>query len=369
MPAERLRSFEAVEALATPGTHALVLASGSLASAYLVRRMAARFPGAVTVLHVGLGVDAGAPEPLPALCQALSVELQSLDASADFAERFVVPAIRAQARFQGTSPLSHSLWQALVAEKAAGIARERHLRLVVHAAAAGRHSLDRLNTALVELGFTGAYGSPFEAKPVPPEEKLRALQELGIGPSPSWQPRVRENLWSRTLEAGEPGASGGQGWKDGAFTWTKATREQPMRVLIGFERGTPKLLDGCPLGLKELLSTLNREVGAYGLGRFLHLDTSEEVRVDQVHEAPGAALLLDAYKRLETECLPAELLREKQRLEQLWTREAVAGRWFGLPRRAAESFVATLAESVTGEVEYELSRGGPRPLRIQPKKQ
>jgi len=367
MAAERIRTFEALDGLAKVDARALVLASGSLSSVYLLRWMAQRFR-TVTALHVRLDPEAAIPEPLPTLCQALSVELHSVDATVDFSERYIIPAIRAQARFRDSAPLSHSLWQALVAEQAATLARKQGFRVLVHAALPGRYSLERINTSLAALGFVGAYGSPFDETVISHEMKQGTLQEMGLLSRSPTGPRVRENPWSRTLEAGELGDDASPGWKDGAFAWTRATREQPMRIRIGFERGAPRLLEGRLLNLKAVLSTLNRQVGAYGLGRFLHLDTSEDVRVDQVHEAPGATLLLDAYKRLEAQCLSAEFLRTKQPLEELWAREAMVGRWFALPRRSAEAFISTLAEAVVGEVEYELSRAGFRPVRIQPKK-
>jgi argininosuccinate synthase len=65
-------------------------------------------------------------------------------------------------------------------------------------------------------------------------------------------------------------------------------------------------------------------------------------------------LLFDAYRRLESACLPAEWIREKLHVEQIWVREAVEGRWFGSLRSAAQAFIAVLADAVTGSISYRI---------------
>ncbi len=44
-------------------------------------------------------------------------------------------------------------------------------------------------------------------------------------------------------------------------------RAEPTEVVIGFEGGLPVSLDGEALGLVELIGRLNRQAGAYGIGR------------------------------------------------------------------------------------------------------
>jgi argininosuccinate synthase len=51
-------------------------------------------------------------------------------------------------------------------------------------------------------------------------------------------------------------------------------------------------------------------------------------------------------------------MREKLHIEQIWVREAVEGRWFGALRTAADAFIASVSQSVTGTIRMHLSPGG-----------
>ena len=73
---------------------------------------------------------------------------------------------------------------------------------------------------------------------------------------------------------------------------------------------------------------------------------------------PAATLLYDAYRRLESASVRSECVREKLCLEQLWVREAIEGRWFGLLRESAQEFINHVAARVNGTIEYELDSQG-----------
>jgi argininosuccinate synthase len=80
---------------------------------------------------------------------------------------------------------------------------------------------------------------------------------------------------------------------------------------------------------------------------------------------PAACLLLHAYRQMESATVPAETMRQKLSLEQTWTREALEGRWFGSLRTAAQAFITSVAEVVTGRIVYRLDRTGMNVLSIQ----
>src|SRR4051812_9249256 len=75
-------------------------------------------------------------------------------------------------------------------------------------------------------------------------------------------------------------------------------------------------------------------------------------KVRELREVPAAQILFDAYWWIVSSSVFAEPLREKLHSEQLWVREAVEGRWFGVAREAAQAFIMTVASRVSGNVEY-----------------
>ena len=86
-----------------------------------------------------------------------------------------------------------------------------------------------------------------------------------------------------------------------------------------------------------------------------HLEGGDKVL--EVREAPAAAVLMLAYRTLETAVLDAELIREKIALEQLWVREAIEGRWFSPLKTSIEAFISQTAKAINGKVALKLSPG------------
>lgn len=358
----RIRSFTDLEALLGPGRSVLALASGGSDSAYLLWRLVSSFRGRVTALHV----DLGASESLGMLrkvCDRLGCQLLVVDATAEFAHGYLAPAIRAQARYLGTYPISASLSRPLMAKVAVEAASELGADILVHAATPSQNSLRRFNGALEGLGFTRPHGSPFERTFVDRDEKAKALAAAGF---PEYRQRahsVDQNVWCRSIESGDLDDPETDVARDELFLWTQATRTDTEHVSIGFERGHPDSLNGVKQGVLSIVRVLNRTVGAFGLGRYTGLEeTGSGRKVQELREAPAAMLLLEAYRALEAACVPAEAIREKQHQEQLWVREAAEGRWFGVVWQAAEAFISTVARRVSGVAHYEVS---PRGLRLQ----
>jgi argininosuccinate synthase len=365
MQTRHIRSFTDLEALASAGGSVLALASGGADSAYLLRRLTALFGERVTALHV----DLGASESLGLLrnvCERLGCRLRVVDATAEFSEGYVAPAVRAQARYLGMYPISASLSRPLMAKVAVEVAAELQANILVHAATPSQNSLRRFNGALTDLGFPGAFGSPFEQTSVERGEKAVALAAAGF---PEYQQRVHsvdQNLWCRSIEAGELDDPETDVAREELFRWTRRTRTDAEQLSIGFDRGRPDSVNGVKQELVPLLRGLNRLVGAFGLGRYVGLEeTASGHKVQELREAPAAWILLEAYRCLETACVPAEAIREKQHQEQLWVREASEGRWFGVLRQAAESFIATVADRVSGVAHFELGLQGLRLVRLQ----
>jgi argininosuccinate synthase len=169
------------------------------------------------------------------------------------------------------------------------------------------------------------------------------------------------NLWCREFESGILDDPELHEVPEEMYTWSRpiALPGDSDTLTVTFEHGLPVALDGEPLPLTGLIDRLNRWVGAYGLGRYSgleHLDRGEKVL--EIREMPAAWLLLSSYRHIESACLDAELIREKRHLEQVWTREALEGRWFGELRLATQVFIDACAARTTGSVTWRLRTGG-----------
>nr|WP_026414524.1 argininosuccinate synthase-related protein [Actinomadura oligospora] len=361
-----VREFDHIEEAARNGGRVVTLFSGGLDSFYLLWRLS-RYPDLeVYALSVALGGDAEYDDSTGGVAR-LGARHVLADRATVFADEFVAPAIAAQAVYLGMHPVSSSLSRPLLARAAVELAEDVGAQLVLHTANRSQNSLRRLNTSIAALGFDGHFGSPYELDAISRDDKQNALKKAGFPDFVNRSHSGDSNLWCREFESGLLDDPEWFPVPEDLYSWTAAVPpERPDKVVIDFEGGRPVALDGEPAPLREVIVALNVRAGRYGLGRYSgleHIDSGEKVL--EVREMPAACLLLHAYRHLESATVPAETIREKLPLEQAWTREALEGRWFGSLRTAAQAFVTSVAERVTGRITYRLDRTGMTVLSVE----
>lgn len=357
MSSKRIRSFADLDVIARHAQHVLTLFSGGLDSTYVLKELAARHCR-VTALVVDVGDEINRPD-LHAIAQKFGASLEIVDAQEEFVSSAVLPAIRAQAKYLGIYPISSSLSRPLLALTAVRVARRLGCDALIHTANQSQNSLRRLNGAIGQLGYAGWYGTPYEFSAMSRDEKIESLKMIGLQRFQARGISGDANLWVREFESGSLDNPEAFWVPDSLFEWT-APSDVPVSddVAITFEAGTPMALNGERMIALELIATLNRQAGSFGIGRYCgleHLDQGEKVL--EVREAPAATLLMDAYRHLETATIDYETLREKSHQEQLWVREAIEGRWFGRMRESADQFIGATARHVSGTVRYKLRQG------------
>lgn len=351
-----IHDLETLETIISPQSRPLCLYSGGLDGTYLLYRLSKLSCSHVIALTVDLGGDLQR-KAIQQLVHSLGAQHIIEDHRSRFAQDFVLPALAAQASYLGGHPICASLSRPLMAHVACEVAQANNCDMIIHTSNRSQNSLRRFNGALGSLGFRGHFGSPFELSLIPREIKGKELSAAGIHVSLDNVHSIDTNLWGREFEYGAIDDPEQVNVPEHLYKWTTCSDSiKPTDLSISFIRGIPVALND-KMDAIALIQELNGTVGAYGLGRYIGLEEIEGgVKVQEVREMPAAYLLLDAYRRLETACLPAECIREKMTMEQLWVREAIEGRWYGSLRLAAQSFIQTLAQEVTGSVSYQLDR-------------
>ncbi|ONH34706.1 MULTISPECIES: argininosuccinate synthase domain-containing protein [Protofrankia] len=351
-----IKEIEEVDEAFLAANRLVVLYSGGLDGTYLLYHIHRVRPSAEVVVlscDLGGGVDTNRARMI---CANLPFEHIVLDRTAAFVRDYAFPSISAQACYGGTHPISASLSRPLLARTAFDEATRRDCSVILHTADATQNSLRRFNQTLADLGFRGHYGSPFSARPPHRREKRWTLAEAGIIDDGASIFSTDVNIWCREFEAAGLDDPEKIEIPESLFHWTRYRGTDPVEVEVSFEAGTPVALDGVETDGVSLLSRLNDVVGQFGLGRFIGLEEiANGQKVQEVREMPAAMLLMDAYRRLEQATHPASCIREKMHIEQLWVQEAVEGRWLSPLREASQSFISTIAASVSGSVRYLLS--------------
>jgi argininosuccinate synthase len=139
--------------------------------------------------------------------------------------------------------------------------------------------------------------------------------------------------------------------------------EKPADVTIGFEKGRPVSVNGKTGTGVQLLEALNKIGGKHGIGR---IDLVENRFVGMksrgCYETPGGALIMYAYRELESLTLDRNTLHYKQKLSLDYAEMVYNGLWFTPLREALDKFFEATGQTTTGEVTLRLYKGNIEPV-------
>lgn len=309
-------------------------------------------------------VDLGQPHDpgeVRARAAAAEADLRVVDAREAFAEEFCLPALHANALYEGKYPLVSSLARPLIAAEVVRVARETGAGLVAHGCTGKGNDQVRFETSFAALAPDLGVLAPIREESRSREESLALAERWGIPQSREAKTySVDENLWGRTVEAGPLEDPWAEPPPD-AFALTAdplLAPDEPAEVAVAFEAGRPVAVDGEPIGLVELIGRLNALGGAHGFGR---VDMIENrlvgIKSRELYEVPGALALILAHRELEDLTLERDLAHEKAGLERRWAELCYYGQWYGPLHAGLRELMAGTQADVTGEVRLRFYKG------------
>ncbi|ODA78229.1 hypothetical protein RJ55_05610 [Drechmeria coniospora] len=361
-----IESFEQLSSFANRQVPVVTMFSGGLDSTYLLLRLQEL---GFTDIHA-VAVDVGSPVDEDGLAKHaghFGAKFALLDGREAFVNEGVMPAIRAHATYMGMFPISSSLTRPVIARLVTDYAESVKAGLLLHTANLSQNSLPRLNNCIRRLGFGGRFGSPYPQSVVSRERKAEELSAAGLSVMSERKLSGDENLWCREFEDGPLGDPEGFRIPEEAYQWTRRRGDEASQKLtLGFEDGNLVSVDGKTGPLMEAIEVLNREVGKFGLGRFVGLEPlSTDDKALEIREAPAAAIIMDALRHLEMATLETKTLELKQQLEQQWVREAIAGHWGGKCHSMCEAAIVASLRGVGGRVTYDIDHTRFLPCSIE----
>jgi argininosuccinate synthase len=349
-------------------TKRVVLAySGGLDTSVAVRWLGEELGLEVIALSVDVGQGGDSELLRRRALQAGAVESEVVDARAEMSESFVLPAIRANALYEGKYPLVSALSRPVIVKHLVAAARRYGAHAVAHGCTGKGNDQVRFEVGTRSLAPDLEIFAPARVWGMSREECVSYADRFGI-PVEATKKKIYsidENLWGRAIECGEmedPWAAP----PDDAYVLTRPVATEAREIVIGFEQGVPTSLDGKSLSLDALIDEVGTVVGSYGWGR---LDMVENRRVGiksrETYECPAALALLLAHRDLEDLTLERDLAHEKLRLEPRWAELVYDGLWFSPLKEAFDSFFLSSQAHVTGEVRLALSPGATTASRTQ----
>jgi argininosuccinate synthase len=338
--------------------------SGGLDTSVAVKWIQEEWGAEVIALAVDVGQQADDPWDVITnrALAAGAVEARVVDARAEFADDFLVPAIHANALYEGKYPLVSALSRPVISRHLVLAAREFGADAVAHGCTGKGNDQVRFEVSVRALAPDLDVLAPVRVWGFTREDSMDYAEKHGIPVSVTKKSpySIDENLWGRAIECGmieDP-------WVSPPLDAYKLTRDvadaprEPREIVVRFERGVPIALDGVVKPLHELIIELGRVVGAYGFGR---LDMVENRRVGiksrETYECPGSLAVLLAHADLESIALERDLMREKARLEPRYAELVYDGLWYSPLKEALDAFMGHAQHFVTGEVRLRLEPG------------
>jgi len=315
---------------------------------------------------VALTVDVGQPAAFDAIRQrALDSGARRayvVDAKREFAEEFLVRALKANAMYEGQYPLSTALARPLIGRYLVDIARKEGASSVAHGCTGKGNDQVRFDLCTTALAPELQVIAPARVWNMTRDQEMEYARERGI-PVPTTKASpysTDENLWGRSVECGvlenpaiEP--------PEEAFAWTRSPLDaptEPAYVNVRFDAGVPVGLNGRPADLLAIISKLNAVAGDHGVGRIDHVESRVVgIKSREVYECPAAVVLIRAHQALEAMVLPRDVLDFKRTVEARYAQLIYDGLWFTPLREAFDAFVEETQARVTGEVSVKLYKG------------
>jgi argininosuccinate synthase len=294
-----------------------------------------------------------------------AVEVEVIDARAQFASETLAPALQANAMYEGKYPLVSALSRPVIVEHLVQSARRHGADAVGHGCTGKGNDQVRFEVSSRILAPDLDVLAPVRVWGLTRADciDLAAKWEIPIEATKEKLYSIDENMWGRAIECGvleNPWSAA----PEEPYTLTRSPADapaEPREIVIRFERGVPVALDDAATDLVTLIDELGVVVGSYGWGR---VDMVENRRVGiksrEVYECPASLALVLAHQDLEGITLERDVAREKQRVEIRVAELIYDGLWHSPLMRALQAFVTDTQRDVTGEVRLRLEAGSCR---------
>jgi len=285
-----------------------------------------------------------------------------IDAKKEFADDYVLPALKANSLYEGNYPLGTAIARPLMVAKLVEMARRLGADTIAHGCTGKGNDQVRFEVSIMGLAPEMKILAPTRDWKMSREEEIDYAKQNNI-PIPVTLDApysIDESVWSRAIECGiledpwiEPPESI-FGWTDGI----EKTPDQPAYIEIGFIEGKPVTMNGTQMELLDMIVALNELAGNHGIGRIDHIENRlVGIKSREVYEAPAATVLIKAHQDLESLVMTKDLHHYKKVVEQHYSDLVYNGLWFSPLKESLDAFIEKTQCNVTGTVRIKLFKG------------
>ncbi len=285
------------------------------------------------------------------------------DITEEFARDFIVPAVQANAVYEGSYLMGTSLARPLIGRRLAEVAQEEGADAVVHGATGKGNDQIRFELASYSvnphirviapwrywefkgrsdlIAYSRSRGIPIIStadKPYSIDRNLMHVSfEGGVLEDPWAEPPPETHLLTRPLAE---------------------TPDEAEEITISFDKGIPVAVNGEGGSAAELVRKLNKVGGRHGVGR---VDLVENryvgIKSRGVYETPGVTLLHAAHRAIESLTMDREVMLMRDSMMPRYATAMYRGYWYSPECELMRKIVRETQEPVSGTARLRLFKG------------
>jgi argininosuccinate synthase len=292
----------------------------------------------------------------------------TFDAKQEFAVEYVWPAIKANALYMDTYPISSSLSRPLIAKKMVEVAEMEDAYAVAHGCTGKGNDQVRFDVTVRALSPKLKIIAPVREWKFDRHGEIIWAKEHDI-PVPVTVDSpysIDQNLWGRSMEGGVLEEPNKEVPKE-VWGWTTPVElapNEPDYLTIGFKKGVPVSLDAVEMDPVSILEKVHKAGCKHGIGRIEHMeDRTVGLKSRETYEIPAAEIILNAHKDLEKMVLTIHQMLMKREIDHKWATLVYQGLWVDPLKKDLDAFIDSTQEHVTGWVTMKLFKGAAKPVK------
>ena len=305
-------------------------------------------------------------EPARAKAEKYGVkEIYIEDLQEEFVRDFVFPMFRANTIYEGEYLLGTSIARPLISKRLIEIARETGADAISHGATGKGNDQVRFELGAYALNPDIRIIAPWREWNLSSRESLMAYaEEAGIAIEQKQGDKSPYSMDANLLHISYEGGKLEDPWTeadDDMWRWSvspESAPDKPTYLELGYEQGDIVSVNGERMTPAQVLTRLNKEAGANGIGR---LDIVENRYVGMksrgCYETPGGTVMMKAHRAIESITLDREVAHLKDELMPRYATMIYNGYWWSPERRMMQQMIDASQVTVNGEVRVKLYKG------------
>ena len=286
------------------------------------------------------------------------------DLKEELVNDFIVPTIKAGAKYQNEYLLGTPFSRPLIGKKLVEIALKEGADAICHGCTGKGNDQVRFELAIKNFAPDMPVIVPWrtwELKSREDEIEYAEKHNIPLKIKRETNYSKDKNLWHLSHEGLDLECIKNEPKYDSILEMGVSPQNAPdkeEKVSIEFVEGVPVKLNGKEMSVLEIIESLNEIGGKNGIGIIdLVEDRLVGMKSRGVYETPGGTIIYKAHEWLESACLDKDMLEFKHSVANEFGKLLYNAKWYTPLRQSLSAFVDESQKTVTGIVSLKLYKG------------